>query len=649
MCGIVGFSKPGLSERQQAETITAMSASLVHRGPDDHGQWHDCEAAIALGHRRLSIIDVSPLGHQPMVSRSGRYVIVYNGEIYNFLHLRKELADAGAEFRGGSDTEVMLAAIETWGLPQAVSRFAGMFAFAVWDRELRNLSLVRDRLGIKPLYWGRIGNLFLFGSELSALLACPGWPREVDRDSLAAYTRWNYIPSPHSIYRHVKKLEPGTILNWRQGEAPRIERFWDVRDLAGPQATEDRQLDDETAARSFEKLLRGIVAEHMISDVPLGAFLSGGIDSSLVVAMMQAQSNQPVRTFSVGFAEARYNEAEHAKAVADHLGTDHTEVYLDDKQALDLVPELPRHYDEPFADSSQLPTCLIASITRQQVTVALSGDGGDELFAGYTRYRWAEHIWRRFGWLPLNMRKGLAGAIQLVPRPLWSVTGALLPTAFGEGRLAERAAKFAQYVSVQSPDGIYHAQHTHWPSPCNLVINGQEAVGRSCDAALTEKVPDFVARMQIMDTLQYLPDDILTKVDRATMAVSLEARVPLLDHRLVEFAWGLPAKLKYRDGRSKWLLRRVLDDYVPRSLIDRPKSGFAAPIATWLRGPLREWAEELLEPRRLAREGYFNPEPLSIAWRRFLAGQDELREPLWGILMFQAWLQERPAACRAFT
>jgi len=639
MCGIVGFSRPYLSEGQYGDGIAAMSASLAHRGPDDSGQWHDAAAAIALGHRRLSIIDTSPLGHQPMQSARGRYVIVYNGEVYNFSALRAELSGLGASFNGSSDTEVMLAAIEAWGLVRAVGRFAGMFAFALWDRETRTLSLVRDRLGIKPLFWGQVGDLFLFGSELKALLACPGWAPEIDRDSLASYMRWNYVPSPHCIYRHIRKLEPGTILTWKQEETPSIERYWDAREVARLGLAAGCDLDDLEATRALDELLRDVVADHMVSDVPLGAFLSGGIDSSLVVALMQAQSSRPVKTFSIGFAEARYNEAEHAKAVAGHLGTDHTELYVEGQHALNLVPDLPRHYDEPFADSSQLPTYLVAEMTRRDVTVALSGDGGDELFAGYTRYHWAEMIWRRFGWLPPTLRRGLAGMVRTVPRPVWSLTENFLPAAIGAGRLAERAEKWAHYVSQADADGVYYAQHSHWPSPSETVIGGYECNGLATNPELVREVPDFVARMQLMDTLQYLPDDVLTKVDRATMAVSLEARVPLLDHRLVEFAWRLPARMKRREGRSKWLLRQVLDNYVPRHLIERPKTGFGAPVATWLRGPLRDWAEALLRPARLASEGMLAPEPLDRAWRDFQAGRDELREPLWGALMFQAWYE----------
>jgi asparagine synthase (glutamine-hydrolysing) len=647
MCGIVGFSRPGLGERDYSTAVTAMTASLAHRGPDDNGQWQDADAAIAIGHRRLSIIDTSPLGHQPMTSASGRYVIVYNGEVYNFPSLRAELTSAGASFNGASDTEVMLATIEAWGLAAAVRRFTGMFAFALWDRQLRTLSLVRDRLGIKPLYWGQIGELFLFGSELKALLACPGWTPEIDRDSLAAYMRWNYVPSPHSIYNHVRKLEPGTILTWQQGQAPTITRYWDVREIAREGITANHELSDDEAKEALDALLREVIGDHMVSDVPLGAFLSGGIDSSLVVALMQAQSNRPVKTFSIGFSAERYNEAEHAKAVAGHLGTDHTELYVQGVDALNLVPNLPSYYDEPLADSSQLPTYLVAAMTRRDVTVALSGDGGDELFAGYTRYQWADMVWRRFGRIPLSVRKGLASAIKTVPRPLWGMAEQILPAGFGAGRLGERAVKLAYYMSRPDPDAVYRAQHTHWLAPSDLVINGVEPRGVSWDSDLTNMVPDFIPRMQLMDTLQYLPDDILTKVDRATMAVSLEARVPLLDHRLVEFAWHLPARMKLRGTSAKWLLRQVLYDYVPSNLIDRPKAGFSAPVAAWLRGPLRDWAETLLAPARLAREGYLAPDHVDMAWREFLGGRDELREPLWGALMFQAWYEATNAINRS--
>ncbi len=637
MCGIAGLLNHRLGVAELAAAVECMGQTLRHRGPDGDGHWLDEKAGLGLAHRRLAIVDLSPTGAQPMSSANGRYIIAYNGEIYNFRELRSELASAGASFRGGSDTEVMLAAIESWGLPAAVGRFAGMFAFALWDQETRTLSLVRDRLGIKPLYWGQFGGNFLFGSELRALRAGPGWRTEIDRDALAAYLRWNYIPAPRSIYAGVHKLEPGCILTLAADQTPRIEHYWQarqvVRDAIGSRVT----MSDDEALAELDDVLRRSVASHMISDVPLGAFLSGGIDSSLVVALMQAQSQRPVKTFSIGFRETGYDEAVHAARVARHLETEHTEIYVDPSHAREIIPRLGAIYDEPFADSSQLPTYLVSEMTRAHVTVALSGDGGDELFAGYSRYQWADSIWRRFGTLPLGLRQAAASVLTKLPAATWSAAGWLLPESLSAGRLDDRVEKLARYISQPDANGIYRAQHSHWPT--DLARQGIEPKGVSWDFSLVKEIPDFIERMQFMDMVQYLPDDVLTKVDRASMAVSLEARVPLLDHRLVEFAWCLPMLMKRRGGTAKWALRQMLYKYVPRDLVDRPKMGFGAPVAGWLRGPLRDWAEALLESDRLVSEGFFAAAPITKSWQAFLGGDDRLREPLWGILMFQSWYE----------
>ena len=614
-----------------------MGDALRHRGPDADGTWVDGEAGVALAHRRLSILDVSPLGAQPMLSKAGRYVTVYNGEVYNFAELRDELAQRGATFRGGSDTEVILAAIEAWGIEPAISRLAGMFAVAVWDKELRRLHLARDRLGIKPLYWGQFGQMFLFGSELKALLACPGWTAEVDRNALASYARWNYVPSPQSIYRGVAKLAPGTMLTieW-PGGVPVIRTYWnflaDVR--AGKYETED--IADEEAAAALDAQLRLVVGQHMASDVPLGAFLSGGVDSSLILALMQAQSARPVRSFTIGFRENGYDEAKYAAAVARHLGTDHTELYVGPTDALALVPHLADHYDEPFADSSQVPTFLVSQMTRKHVTVALSGDGGDELFAGYTRYRWAELVRRWFLPLPAAARDVIARLLEGTA-PAWEGAGSFAPERWRVPRLGERAVKLARFLREPDADAVYRRQHTHWPAPDEIIVGGRELRGLPFDATLARDVPEFVTRMQLLDLLTYLPDDILTKVDRASMAVSLEVRVPLLDHRIVETTWRLPQRMKLRGGTSKWLLRQVLYRYVPRHLMKRPKMGFSVPIAQWLRGPLREWAEALLTSRRLDQSALFRASPVRAAWDGLLAGSNIDQEPLWGVLMFEAW------------
>jgi len=634
MCGIAGLLNPRLGARELTSAIEHIGQTLRHRGPDGDGHWVDERAGLGFAHRRLAIVDLSPAGAQPMISASGRYVITYNGEVYNFPELRAKLAVAGVSFAGNSDTEVMLAAIDQWGLPVAVQRFVGMFAFALWDRQTRTLSLVRDRLGIKPLYWGQFGELFLFGSELKALRACPGWLAEINRDALATYMRWNYVPAPHSIYSGVHKLEPGSILTLAADRVPHTERYWDARQVIGDAIAGRVAVSDNDAVAELEKILRRSVADHMISDAPLGAFLSGGIDSSLVVALMQAQSQRPVKTFAIGFHEAGYDEAVHARTIAHHLGTEHTELYVDPGHAQEIIPRLSAIYDEPFADSSQLPTYLVSEMTRQHVTVALSGDGGDELFAGYTRYQWADALWRRSGSLPLGLRQAVAAVLTALPAAAWSAAGRLMPKQLSAGRLDDRIAKLALYVGQPDANGIYRAQHCHWPS--NVVRQGIEPEGISWDPSLALNFPDFIERMQFMDMVQYLPDDVLTKVDRASMAVSLEARVPLLDHRLVEFAWRLPANMKRRGG-PKWALRQVLYNFVPRELVDRPKMGFGAPVAGWLRGPMRDWAEALLEPRRLAKEGYFDVETITKTWRAFLAGKDTMREPLWGALMFQSW------------
>ena len=642
MCGVAGILEFGRGADWLSQNAKKMADSLAHRGPDADGVWVDSEAGVALGHRRLSIIDLSPAGAQPMRSATGRYVISFNGEIYNFAVLRTELQQTGATFRGGSDTEVMLAAIETWGLRSALGRFIGMFAFALWDSAARELHLVRDRLGIKPLYWAQEGPLFIFGSELKALTACDGWSPEIDRGALTAFARWNYVPSPHCIYRGASKLSPGTFLSKKFGEDPRIQSYWDFRAISHQAMSEPFEGSDEEAAAELERLLRDAVKQRLVADVPLGAFLSGGIDSSLVVALMQSEGARTARTFSIGFHEDEYNEARHAKAVATHLGTDHTELYVGSEEALAVIPNLPHYYDEPFADSSQIPTYLVSHMTAKHVTVALSGDGGDELFAGYTRYHWAEMVRRRFLRLPGGVRQGLAGLIDLPPRNFWEKAALLFPAGRRPQRVGERASKLAGFLREPDADAIYRRQHTHWADPAALVIEGKEPLGLPFDDSLSSTIPNFVQRMQFLDTMTYLPDDILTKVDRASMAVGLEARVPLIDHRVVDFVWRLPQSMKIRGSSDKWLLRKILYRHVPRQIMDRPKMGFGAPVGKWLRGPLRDWAEHLLSRKRLKEAGYFDPEIVRSAWDAMLVGRNTAQEPLWGILMFETWRDVQP-------
>jgi asparagine synthase (glutamine-hydrolysing) len=630
MCGITGFIDFNANAGADwlATTVTRMSDTITHRGPDDSGHWIDAECGVALGFRRLAILDLTPSGHQPMHSADGRYVIVFNGEVYNFKELRAELSALGHTFAGTSDTEVMLASICEWGLEAAVKRFNGMFAFALWDRRERNLALVRDRLGIKPLYYGWSGTTFLFGSELKTLRAHPAFQTEIDRNSLALMMRHNYIPAPHSIYQGVHKLLPGTILTVSATAAPGTDAeavpapYWSMREAAERGCADPFRGTPEEAVGELDDLLRRSIRDRMIADVPLGAFLSGGVDSSTIVAVMQTQSSIPVRTFTIGFNETEYDEAGYARAVAKHLGTDHTELYVTPQEAMAVIPRLPALFDEPFSDSSQIPTLLVAQLARAHVTVALSGDGGDELFAGYPRYAQAEHIWKRYGLLPAFGRKPVRRALEL-----------LAP----DGN--DRIQNWKDLLRMSRPQELYARLVSHYYRPGEVVRAAAEP-----GTALTERdqdpaLPGFAEWMMYADQVTYLPDDILVKVDRASMGVSLEARAPLLDdHRVVEWAWRLPLSMKVREGSTKWALRQVLYRYVPRELIERPKMGFGIPLGQWLRGPLRDWGEALLNENRLKDEGFFNPAPIRRLWIDHVEGRAEEPYRLWDVLMFQAWL-----------
>ncbi len=588
MCGIAGFVAASPIAGGDGEAIAErMAASLSHRGPDDQGIWRDDEAGAALVHRRLSIIDLSPAGHQPMVSADGRFVISYNGEVYSYQPIAAELAAGGHKFRGHSDTEVMVESFAVNGIEPTLKRLIGMFAIALWDRRERTLMLIRDRLGIKPLYWAKFGNLFLFGSELKALRAHPGWTARIDSSAVAAFMRHNYIPAPHTIYEGVHKLEPGVVLTlpW-QGE-PRISRFWDARAVARDGMQRPLEGGDVELTEQLETLLQDAVGRRMIADVPLGAFLSGGIDSSTVVALMQAARSGKVRTFSIGFDIAGYNEAPQAAAVARHLQTEHTELTVTSSQALDVIPKLPEWYDEPFADSSQIPTYLVSAMTRRHVTVALSGDGGDELFAGYNRYQLTQRFWGALSLLPRALRQGAAAALTAVSPDRWTLLLAALPARLRPPQVGDKIHKAADVLRLDGPDAIYRRLVSHW-EPAEIMPQAREPQSLLNDPALTKEFPDLMARMQFLDLVTYLPDDILTKVDRASMAVALEARVPLLDHRVVEFCWRLPRHAKVRGNTSKWLLRQVLYRHVPPALIERPKMGFSIPLGEWLRGPLRD-------------------------------------------------------------
>jgi asparagine synthase (glutamine-hydrolysing) len=632
VCGITGFVSAPASADELTRVVRGMCDALVHRGPDDAGEWADDGAGVAIGFRRLAIIDLSPAGHQPMISASGRYVATLNGEIYNFEEMRGELRARGVapEFRGHSDTEVMLAAFDAWGVEAAVARFNGMYAIAVWDRETRRLHLVRDRMGVKPLYYGFVGRTFVYGSELKALRRHPGFDARIDRDALRLYLRFMYVPAPFSIYEGIAKLMPGTILTLdpATGET-RTTVYWSARDAALDGARHRFGGSEEDASLELEALLRDAIKIRMVADVPLGVFLSGGVDSSLVTALMQAQSETPVKSFSIGFADAAYNEAPFAAAVARHLGTEHTELMMHERDALDLIPRLGTMYDEPFADSSQIPTHLVSALARRHVTVSLSGDGGDELFGGYTRYFVGQRLFRGLTKVPRRARPLLGRALTSFSPRAWDRL---------RRRLGERVHKVARVLKGGDVDAMYFELVSHWPDIVRAQGEGRGAQAPVEDRSQWPTLADPVERMMYFDQISYLPDDILAKVDRASMAVSLESREPLLDYRLVEFAWRLPLSMKVRGGKGKRVLRRVLYRYVPESLIERPKMGFGIPLDAWLRGPLRAWAESLLDPAAIAKHDLLDPAPIRAKWQEHLSGRADWAYYLWAVLMLQVWL-----------
>lgn len=652
MCGIAGFcsSVSSTNPADLAQIATRMAAAISHRGPDAAGTWHHAALGLGLAHQRLAILDLTSAGHQPMASASGRYVIAFNGEIYNHLQLRRELDAAGLapRWRGHADTETLLAAIEAWGLEGTLQRCAGMWALVLLDQHQRVLHLARDRFGEKPLYWGVSGSgtsqALLFGSELKAIRAYPGFNNAIDRAALAQLLSFGQVPAPLSIFAGISKLQAGhrvsIPLPLTPGPSlPRSQPWWQLSSVIDAGCANEFQSESE-ALQTLEQSLSLAVAEQAIADVPLGAFLSGGIDSSLIAALLQRQTSHPLRTFTIGFEEAGFNEAPHARAVAQHLGTQHSEALLTSGDVFALIPQLPQIYSEPFADSSQLPTHLVCSAARQAgLTVAISGDGGDELFAGYNRYLWGPRIWNRLAWLPGPLRRGLGHAITSLPPPAWDALGQPFPVS----QLGQKAHKLAARLRhVRTSDDLYRSLVSEYRDP-SVLLQGDppDLPPIAIELPLPECLASApIARMMAWDSLSYLPDDILVKVDRAAMAVGLETRAPFLDHRLAQVAWRLPMAMKIRGSTTKWALRQILYQYVPPELIERPKAGFAVPIGQWLRGPLRAWANDLLHPDRLAREGYLRPEPITRIWRQHLSGRYDHTTKLWSVLMWQSWLEQ---------
>ena len=649
MCGIAGMLARDWNAEAWRARLGAMARAIAHRGPDDEGLWADAAVGVGLAHRRLSILDLSPAGHQPMASASGRFMVVYNGEIYNYLELRGELEGRGRRFRGGSDTEVLLEAVEEWGLEQALRRFRGMFAFAMWDRGERRLLLARDRPGIKPLYCGWNHGRFYFASELSALEAVGEFAGEIDIAATGLFFRHNYVPCPRSILRGISKLPPATyaVIHPEQPGEIRPIPYWSARAVALAGRAHPYAGSEEDAARDLEDLLRECVRDHMVADVPVGAFLSGGVDSSLVVALMQRAGVGPARTYSIGFHEKEYNEAGWAKAVAQHLGTVHTELYLTPGEVMEAIPGIAERLDEPFADSSQVPTWFVSRLARSGVAVSLSGDGGDELFSGYVRYLLGDTVWRRTRWLPGWARRQVASGLRLMSPDAWQSLLCHLPwrPAFlRQARIGEKMHRLADILGEETPRRLYLGMLSHLGDSRGIVPSSGDPASPVLDPANWPEELSFIEHMMLLDFLVYLPDDILTKVDRASMSFGLEARVPLLDHRVVEFAWSLPLAFKNRGGEGKRVLRRVLERHVPRALVERPKMGFGIPLGAWLRTGLRPWAESLLDEKRLREHGLLDAVAVSRLWQEHLSGRRDHQYLLWNCLIFQAWMGRRAPA-----
>ena len=647
MCGISGFYSK--SSFKSDEIIKKMNLAIHHRGPDDTGIWQDDNAGIFFGHQRLSIIDLSKAGHQPMISNSGRFILTYNGEIYNHLKIRKELEKINSNIigRGNSDTETILEAIDFWGIELTLRKTEGMFAFGLWDQKTRSLTLARDRIGEKPLYYGWQGKggnkVFLFSSELKALKAHPEFRAEISRDSIALQLRHNCIPAPYSIYKDIFKLLPGHYLELKESDLknsllPNSQTYWSLIETAIYGNNNQLTNSENNIQKDLEELLQSSVKKQMISDVPLGAFLSGGVDSSVLVALMQSQSNLPVKTFTIGFREEDYNEADHAKKIAKHLGTNHTELYVSSKRAMEVIPKIPLIYDEPFSDSSQIPTFLVAQLASKQVKVALSGDAGDELFCGYNRYVMSKKLWNIASLIPLSCRKILSSGLKILSSQNWQRISKVLPSSSQYHNIGDKIYKGVDALKAKTLSDLHYILSSHWQNPTEIVLNTKQPATIFNELRPRLKDLNDQEQMMALDFVTYLPDDILVKVDRASMASSLETRIPFLDHKLIEYVWKIPHSLKYRNGKGKWILRQILNKYVPKNLTERPKMGFAVPIDTWLRGPLRDWAENLLNEKRLSEEGYFNPKLIRDKWTEHLSGKKNWQHHLWDILMFQAWI-----------
>ena len=651
MCGLCGIFDQGNNELESV--VTSMSNALYHRGPDDGGVWVDEVSGLGLGHRRLAIVDLTTAGHQPMHSDCDRFTLVFNGEIYNHFDLRKIIDAEGPSahsWHGHSDTETLLIALTLWGIEKTLQALVGMFAFALWDKQMRVLTLARDRLGEKPLYYGWQNETFLFGSELKALKAFSGFRGEIDRNALTLLLRHNCIPAPYSIYKDIAKLQPGHYISLpladiSSAKATSSQVYWSVNGAVASGLANPFIGTALEATDLLEQQLSASIRQQMLSEVPLGALLSGGVDSSVVVALMQTQSHQPVRTFTIGFDEGGYDEAVHAKTVAKHLGTQHTELYVRPEDALAVIEKLPSMYCEPFGDSSQIPTFLVSHMASQQVKVVLSGDGGDELFGGYNRYLSARNVWENMQRLPPVARHLAARTLRSLSPSSWdrlfSIFKPIIPKRLHVSMPGDKGHKLADVLNFSNGHEFYLQLNSHWTDPASVVIGGVEPKTIFTDQARWPKTDSFVHWMMAMDTQTYMSDDIMVKLDRATMATSIEGRVPLLDHRVVELAWRMPLDFKIHNGQGKWLLREVLYRHVPRELIERPKQGFGIPLGEWLRGPLREWAESLLSENRLLKEGYFHPAPIRKMWQEHLAGRANWQPHLWNILMFQAWLEEQ--------